>query len=88
MDDSIHSLLLMSCVRGADQRYFLSPSVDIFGGQAFVFTASLYYLSEKKRRSRILSDMNAYVIVQDSVTKVRNMVYEKGPEIIYFHCSK
>ena len=47
-------------------RYFLSlsTSVDVFGGQTFVFTALLYHLSPKKGLSRILPNMKAYVIVR------------------------
>ena len=43
---------------------------------------------KKRELSRILSNMHAYVIVRGSVTNIRNMVDEKGPEAIYFHCSK
>ena len=49
----------------------------------------LYHLSKKKRGfPRILSNMKAYVVVQGSVANIRSIVDEKGPEIIYFHCSK
>ena len=75
-------------MRKAYLRYFLSLSVDIFGGQTFVFTALLYHLSQKKELSRILSKMNAYLVVRGSVADIRNILYEKGPEMIYFQCSK
>ena len=72
-------------MRRAYLRCFLSLSVDIFGGQTFVFTAWLYHLLQKKdRRSWILSNMNAYVIVRGSVKSFRNIVYKKGPEMKMF----
>ena len=43
---------------------------------------------EKKGLSRILSNIRAYVIVRGSVTNIRNIVDEKGPETIYFEFSK
>ena len=46
------------------------------------------YRKKIKELSRMLSNMNAYVIVQGSVTDIRNIVYKKGPEMIYFQCSK
>ena len=36
----------------------------------------------KKGLSRILSNMKAHVIVRGSVANIRNIVDEKGPEII------
>ena len=69
-------------MRRAYPRCFLSLSSDVFGGQTFVFTALLYHLSEKKGLSRILSNMKAHVIVRVSVANIRNIVDEKGPEII------
>ena len=66
---------------------FLSPSVDVFGGQTLVSRFIVPFF-EKKRFSRIFSNMKAYVIVRGSVANIRNIVDEKGPEVIYFQCSK
>jgi len=46
------------------------------------------FFLKKKGFSRIFSNMKAYVIVRGSVANIRNIVDEKGPEIIYFQCSK
>ena len=76
-------------MRRAYPRCFLSLSVDVFGGQTFVFT--LYctiFLKKKKEFSRIFSNMKAYVVARGSVANIRNIVDEKGPETIYFQCSK
>ena len=75
---------------------FLTLSVDVFGGQTFVFM--LYctnffpyctiFLKKKKGVSSNFSNMKAYVVVRGSVANIRIIVDEKGPEIIYFQCSK
>ena len=64
----------------------LSISVDVFGGQTFVFAALLYHFSPKKKKKRAFleSNMKVYVVVRGSVANIRNIVDEKGPEIIYF----
>ena len=53
-----------------------------------LFSRFIVPLSQKRRFSRILSNMKAYVIVRGSVANIRNKVDEKGPEIIYFQCRK
>ena len=54
---------------------FLSVSVDVFGGQTFVFT--LYctiFLKKKGFFEFFFSNMKAYVIVRGSVANIRNIV--------------
>ena len=69
-------------MRRAYPRCFLSlSSVDVFGGQTFVFTALLYHLSKKRAFSNFVNK-KAHVIVRGSVANIRYIVDEKGQEII------
>ena len=64
---------------------FLSLSVDVFGGQTFVFTALLHNLSRKEKEfSRILSNMKAYVIVRGFVANIRNIVDDNDQKLFTF----
>ena len=51
---------------------FLSLSVDVFGGQTFVFMLYCTIFLEKKRGvfSNFFSNMKAYVIVRGSVANI------------------
>ena len=63
---------------------FLSLSVDVFGGQTFVFTLYCTIFSKKKKGfSRIFSNMKAYVIVRDSVANIRNIVAMRSDQKLF-----
>ena len=59
---------------------FWRPDICFHG-----FICTIYL--KKKEISRILLNMKAYVVVRGPVANIRSIVDEKGPEIIYFHCS-
>ena len=68
-----------------DARHLFSHSIVPF----FLF----YHLPKKKKTkkkavSSNFSNMKAYVVVRGSVANIRSIADEKGPEIIYFQCSK
>ena len=54
------------------------------------FIVTFFFCKKKKKDgvSSNFSNMKAYVVVRFSVANIRNMVDDKAPEIIYFHCSK
>ena len=63
---------------------FLSLSVDVFGGQTFVFT--LYctiFLKKTREFPRIFSNMKAYVIVRGSVANIRNIVAMRSDQKLF-----
>ena len=63
---------------------FLSLSVDVFGGQSFVFTPYCTIFSIKKREfPRIFSNMKAYVVVRGPVANIRNIVAIRSDQKLF-----
>ena len=65
---------------------FLSLSVDVFGGQTFVFTlyCTIFFLKKKKGGvSSNFSNMKAYVVVQGSVANIRNIVAMRSDQKLF-----
>ena len=83
--------LLALNVRRAYPGCFLTLSVDVFGGQTIIFTLYCTIFLKKRKKKGVssnFSNMKAYVVVRGSVANIRSIVDERGPEIIYFQCSK
>ena len=62
---------------------FLSVSVDVFGGQTFVFTLYCTVFLKKRGFSGIFSNMKAYVIVRGSVANIRNIVAMRSDQKLF-----
>ena len=62
---------------------FLSVSVDVFGGQAFVFTLYCAIFLKKGEFSSNFSNMKAYVVVQGSVANIRNIVAMRSDQKLF-----
>ena len=62
---------------------FLSVSVDVFGGQTFVFTLYCTVFLKKKGFPRIFSNMKAYMIVRGSVANIRNIVAMRSDQKLF-----
>ena len=55
----------------------------------FFLSCNIFLKKRKKKGvSSNFSNMKAYVVVRGSVANIRSIVDERGPEIIYFQCSK
>ena len=64
---------------------FLSLSVDVFGGQTFVFTlyCTIFFFPKKKGVSSNFSNMKAYVVVRGSVANIRNIVAMRSDQKLF-----
>lgn len=62
---------------------FLSLSVDVFGGQTFVFTLYCTIFLKKRVFSNFFSNMKAYVVVRGPVANIRNIVAMRSDQKLF-----
>ena len=71
-------------MRRAYPGFFLSLSVDVFGGQTFVFTPyCTIFLKKKRGVSWNFSNMKVYVVVRGSVANIRNIVAMRSDQKLF-----